>query len=174
MDLLDLGDLGSSDNNNMNNNQNNNMNIGGGGMNDLLGDLNSINLGQNNNMNNMNIRRFVVVQENNPGVKNPNKGLEIEASVYNNNGYYLSIVLHNKSAGMPINNFVMQFNNNPFGLSINPLCLSQLNLMPGQSIENNIPLNMNSPSQPPVGGQSTIQTGLRCNLNEYYFLLPII
>ena len=177
IDLLDLGDIGSGDNNN-NNNQMNNNNMNSGGMNDLLGDLNSINLGgnMNNNMNNNmpNVRRFVVVQENNPGVKNPNKGLEIEASVYNNNGYYLSIVLHNKSAGMPINNFVMQFNNNPFGLSVNPTCLNNVNLQPGQSIENNIPLNMNNPSQQPVGGQSTIQTGLRCNLNEYYFLLPIV
>ena len=149
-----------------------------GGINDLLGDLNNIDLGggggMNNNMN-MNVQRFVVIQENNPGVSNPNKGLEVEASVFNNNNnFFMSIVLKNKSAGMPINNFVIQFNNNPFGLSVNPNCLSNINLMPGETSQNNIPLSINNPSQMPMSGQSTIQTGLRCNLNEYYFLLPVV
>ena len=181
IDLLDLGDFNTASNPPQNNQQN--MNSGGGI--DLLNDLNNIDLGgggMNNNMNNMNmgmnnvnVQRFVVIQENNPGVSNPNKGLEVEASVFNNNNnFFMSIVLKNKSAGMPINNFVIQFNNNPFGLSINPNCLSNINLMPGQTIENNIPLNMNNPSQMPQPGQSTIQTGLRCNLNEYYFLLPVV
>ena len=181
IDLLDLGDFNTASNPPQNNQQN--MNSGGGI--DLLNDLNNIDLGgggMNNNMNNMNmgmnnvnVQRFVVIQENNPGVSNPNKGLEVEASVFNNNNnFFMSIVLKNKSAGMPINNFVIQFNNNPFGLSINPNCLSNINLMPGQTIENNILLNMNNPSQMPQPGQSTIQTGLRCNLNEYYFLLPVV
>ena len=188
IDLLDLGDFNTSNNPPQNNNQQNMNN--GGGINDLLGDLNNIDLGGgginnnmknniNNNMNNinnnMNIQRFIVIQENNPGVSNPNKGLEVEASVFNNNNnFFMSIILRNKSAGMPINNFVIQFNNNPFGLSINPNCLSNVNLMPGQISENNIPLNVNNPSQMPQPGQSTIQTGLRCNLNEYYFLLPVV
>ena len=175
IDLLDLGDFNSGNNLPQNNQQNMN---NGGGINDLLGDLNNIDLGggggMNNNMN-MNIQRFVVIQENNPGVSNPNKGLEVEASVFNNNNnFFMSIVLKNKSAGMPINNFVIQFNNNPFGLSVNPNCLSNINLMPGEISENNIPLNVNNPSQMPMSGQSTIQTGLRCNLNEYYFLLPFV
>ena len=166
-------------NNNIDLLENNQQNMNnGGGINDLLGDLNNIDLGggggMNNNMN-MNIQRFVVIQENNPGVSNPNKGLEVEASVFNNNNnFFMSIVLKNKSAGMPINNFVIQFNNNPFGLSVNPNCLSNINLMPGEISENNIPLNVNNPSQMPMSGQSTIQTGLRCNLNEYYFLLPFV
>ena len=177
IDLLDLGDFNSSNNPPQNNNQQN-MNSGGG-INDLLGDLNNIDLGgnnnMNNNMNNMNIQRFIVIQENSAGASNPNKGLEVEASVFNNNNnFFMSIVLKNKSAGMPINNFVIQFNNNPFGLSVNPNCLSNVNLMPGQISENNIPLNVNNPSQMPMPGQSTIQTGLRCNLNEYYFLLPVV
>ena len=178
IDLLDLGDFNSSNNPPQNNNQQN-MNSGGG-INDLLGDLNNIDLGgggmNNNNMNNnMNVQRFIVIQENSAGVSNPNKGLEVEASVFNNNNnFFMSIVLKNKSAGMPINNFVIQFNNNPFGLSVNPNCLSNVNLMPGQISENNIPLNVNNPSQMPMPGQSTIQTGLRCNLNEYYFLLPVV
>ena len=152
----------------------------GGGINDLLSDLNNIDLGGGGggmmpNNNNMNIQRFVVIEENSPGVSNPNKGLEVEASVFNNNNnFFMSIVLNNKSAEMPINNFVIQFNNNPFGISINPNSLSNINLMPGQISENTIPLNMNNPSQMPMPGQSTIQTGLRCNLNEYYFLLPIV
>ena len=177
IDLLDLGDLGGGNNPPQNNQQNMNS---GGGINDLLGDLNNIDLsgaggGINNNNMNMNVQRFVVIQENNPGVSNPNKGLEVEASVFNNNNnFFMSMVLKNKSAGMPINNFVIQFNNNPFGLSIDPNCLSNINLMPGQSSEKNIPLNMNNPSQMPMPGQSTIQTGLRCNLNEYYFLLPVV
>ena len=177
IDLLDLGDLGGGNNPPQNNQQNMNS---GGGINDLLGDLNNIDLsgaggGMNNNNMNMNVQRFVVIQENNPGVSNPNKGLEVEASVFNNNNnFFMSMVLKNKSAGMPINNFVIQFNNNPFGLSIDPNCLSNINLMPGQSCEKNIPLNMNNPSQMPMPGQSTIQTGLRCNLNEYYFLLPVV
>ena len=188
IDLLDLGDFGGGNNNPppQNNQQNANS---GGGITDLLGDLNNIDLGggggMNNNMNNNNmnmnnninpnVQRFIVIQESNPGVSNPNKGLEVEASVFNNNNnFFMSIVLKNKSAGMPINNFVIQFNNNPFGLSINPNCLSNVNLMPGQSSENNIPLNVNNPSQMPTPGQSTIQTGLRCNLNEYYFLLPVV
>ena len=175
IDLLDLGDIGGGSNPPQNNQQNNISS--GGGINDLLGDLNNIDLaglggGMNNNMN---IQRFVVIQENNPGVSSPNKGLEVEASVFNNNNnFFMSMVLKNKSAGMPINNFVIQFNNNPFGLSIDPNCLSNINLMPGQISENNIPLNMNNPSQMPMSGQSTIQTGLRCNLNEYYFLLPVV
>ena len=177
IDLLDLGDFNSGNNPPQNNQQNMN---NGGGINDLLGDLNNIDLGggggmNNNNNMNMNIQRFVVIQENNPGVSNPNKGLEVEASVFNNNNnFFMSIVLKNKSAGMPINNFVIQFNNNPFGLSVNPNCLSNINLMPGEISENNIPLNVNNPSQMPMPGQSTIQTGLRCNLNEYYFLLPVV
>ena len=179
IDLLDLGDFNTGSNPPPNNNQ---QNVNSGGGIDLLSDLSNIDLGggggMNNNMgmnNNINVQRFVVIQENNPGVSNPNKGLEVEASVYsNNNNYFMSIVLKNKSAGMPINNFVMQFNNNPFGLSINPNSLSNINLMPGQTSENNIPLNMNNPSQMPQPGQSTIQTGLRCNLNEYYFLLPVV
>ena len=175
IDLLDLGDFNSGNNPPQNNQQNMN---NGGGINDLLGDLNNIDLGggggMNNNMN-MNIQRFVVIQENNPGVSNPNKGLEVEASVFNNNNnFFMSIVLKNKSAGMPINNFVIHLNNNPFGLSVNPNCLSNINLMPGEISENNIPLNVNNPSQMPMPGQSTIQTGLRCNLNEYYFLLPVV
>ena len=185
VDLLDLGDFNTGNENYNINNNNNNMNNnkgGGGGIGDLLSALNNINLGdgggmnQNNQMNNnMNIQRFVVIEENSPGVSNPNKGLEVEASVFGNNGnYFLSIVLKNKSAGMPLNNFVIQFNNNPFGLSINPNCLSNINLMPGQISENNIPLSLNNPSQMPEPGQSTIQTGLRCNLNEYYFLLPCV
>ena len=185
INLLDLGDFNTG-NDIINNNMNNNINNKGGGINDLLGDLNNIDLGggggnmmsnnqMNNNMNNINIQRFVVIEENSPGVSNPNKGLEVEASVFNNNNnFFLSIVLKNKSAGMPINNFVIQFNNNPFGLSVNPNCLSNVNLMPGQISENNIPLSVNNPSQRPEPGQSTIQTGLRCNLNEYYFLLPCI
>ena len=186
IDLLDLGDFNTDsnnnniiNNNNMNNNMNNNNNVG---INDLLGDLNNIDLGggggiSNNNQinNNMNIQRFTVIEENSPGVSNPNKGLEVDASVYNNNNnFFLSIVLKNKSAGMPINNFVIQFNNNPFGLSVNPNCLNNITLMPGQISENNIPLSVNNPSQRPEPGQSTIQTGLRCNLNEYYFLLPCV
>ena len=179
IDLLDLGDFNTASNPPPNNNQ---QNVNSGGGIDLLSDLSNIDLGggggMSNNMgmnNNINVQRFVVIQENNPGVANPNKGLEVEASVYsNNNNYFMSIVLKNKSAGMPINNFVMQFNNNPFGLSVNPNSLSNINLMPGQTSENNIPLNMNNPSQMPQPGQSTIQTGLRCNLNEYYFLLPVV
>ena len=167
IDLLDLGDFNTDSNNNIN---------------DLLGDLNNIDLGggggiSNNNQinNNMNIQRFTVIEENSPGVSNPNKGLEVDASVYNNNNnFFLSIVLKNKSAGMPINNFVIQFNNNPFGLSVNPNCLNNITLMPGQISENNIPLSVNNPTQMPEPGQSTLQTGLRCNLNEYYFLLPCV
>ncbi len=174
IDLLDLGDFNSGNNPPQNQQNMNNP----GGINDLLGDLNNIDLGggggMNNNMN-MNVQRFVVIQENNPGVSNPNKGLEVEASVFNNNNnFFMSIVLKNKSAGMPINNFVIQFNNNPFGLSVNPNCLSNINLMPGETSQNNIPLSINNPSQMPMSGQSTIQTGLRCNLNEYYFLLPVV
>jgi len=178
IDLLDLGDFNTG-NDIMNNNNNMNVNKGGG-INDLLSDLNNIDLGGGGggimpNNNNMNIQRFVVIEENSPGVSNPNKGLEVEASVFNNNNnFFLSIVLKNKSAGMPINNFVIQFNNNPFGLAVNPNCLSNINLMPGQISENNIPLSVNNPSQRPEPGQSTIQTGLRCNLNEYYFLLPCV
>jgi len=184
IDLLDLGDfstgndnMNSNNNNNINNNMNNNNQ---GGMIDLLGDLNNIDLGgggimPNNNNQMNNIQRFVVIEESSPGVSNPNKGLEVEASVFNNNNnFFLSIVLKNKSAGMPINNFVIQFNNNPFGLSVNPNCLSNINIMPGQISENNIPLSVNNPSQRPEPGESTIQTGLRCNLNEYYFLLPCV
>ena len=176
IDLLDLGDLSIGNNPLQNNNNQQNMNSGNS-INDLLGDLNNIDLGGGGGMNNnnINVQRFVVIQENNPGVSNPNKGLEVEASVFNdNNNFFMSMVLKNKSAGIPINNFVIQFNNNPFGLSINPNSLSNINLMPGQISENNIPLNMNNPSQMPMPGQSTIQTGLRCNLNEYYFLLPIV
>ena len=180
IDLLDLGDFNTGNNNNIMNNNNINNNQGTGM--DLLGALSNIDLGggggnmNNNNMNNnINIQRYTVIEENSPGVSNPNKGLEVEASVFNNNNnFFLSIVLKNKSAGMPINNFVIQFNNNPFGLSVNPNCLNNINLMPGQISENNIPLNMDNPSQIPEPGQSTIQTGLRCNLNEYYFLLPCV
>ena len=180
IDLLDLGDFNTGNNNNIMNNNNINNNQGTGM--DLLGALSNIDLGggggnmNNNNMNNnINIQRYTVIEENSPGVSNPNKGLEVDASVFNNNNnFFLSIVLKNKSAGMPINNFVIQFNNNPFGLSVNPNCLNNINLMPGQIIENNIPLNMDNPSQIPEPGQSTIQTGLRCNLNEYYFLLPCV
>ncbi len=185
IDLLDLGggfDSGGA--NNMNNNQMQNPSS----PTDLLNDLGSLNLGgmnnNNNNMNNNNqmggqninnVQRFTVIQEDKPGVMNPNKGLEVEASVFSNyNDYYLSIQLTNKSAGMPINNFVMQFNNNPFGLSINPNCLSNVTLQPGQSFSNTIQLERNPQGQKPVGGQSTLQTGFRCNLNEYYFLLPIV
>ena len=184
IDLLDLGDFNTDSNNNIiNNNNNNNMNNNNNvGINDLLGDLNNIDLGggggiSNNNQinNNMNIQRFTVIEENSPGVSNPNKGLEVDASVYNNNNnFFLSIVLKNKSAGMPINNFVIQFNNNPFGLSVNPNCLNNITLMPGQISENNILLSVNNPTQMPEPGQSTLQTGLRCNLNEYYFLLPCV
>ena len=188
IDLLDLGDFNTDSNNNNiinNNNMNNNMNNNNNnnvGINDLLGDLNNIDLGggggiSNNSQinNNMNIQRFTVIEENSPGVSNPNKGLEVDASVYNNNNnFFLSIVLKNKSAGMPINNFVIQFNNNPFGLSVNPNCLNNITLMPGQISENNIPLSVNNPTQMPEPGQSTLQTGLRCNLNEYYFLLPCV
>ena len=187
IDLLDLGDFNTDSNNNIinnNNNMNNNMNNNNNnsvGINDLLGDLNNIDLGgeggiSNNNQinNNMNIQRFTVIEENSPGVSNPNKGLEVDASVYNNNNnFFLSIVLKNKSAGMPINNFVIQFNNNPFGLSVNPNCLNNITLM-GQISENNITLSVNNPTQMPEPGQSTLQTGLRCNLNEYYFLLPCV
>ena len=180
IDLLDLGDFNTGNNNNTMNNNNINNNQGTGM--DLLGALSNIDLGggggnmNNNNMNNnINIQRYTVIEENSPGVSNPNKGLEVDASVFNNNNnFFLSIVLKNKSAGMPINNFVIQFNNNPFGLSVNPNCLNNINLMPGQISENNIPLNMDNPSQIPEPGQSTIQTGLRCNLNEYYFLLPCV
>ena len=180
IDLLDLGDFNTGNNNNIMNNNNINNNQGTGM--DLLGALSNIDLGggggnmNNNNMNNnINIQRYTVIEENSPGVSNPNKGLEVDASVFNNNNnFFLSIILKNKSAGMPINNFVIQFNNNPFGLSVNPNCLNNINLMPGQISENNIPLNMDNPSQMPEPGQSTIQTGLRCNLNEYYFLLPCV
>jgi vesicle coat complex subunit len=181
IDLLDLGDFNTgNDNNIMNNDNNNNINNNKTTGIDLLGDLNNIDLGgggggntPNNNMNN--IQRYTVIEENSPGVSNPNKGLEVDASVFNNNNnFFLSIVLKNKSAGMELNNFVIQFNNNPFGLAVNPNCLSNINLMPGQISENNIPLSMNNPSQMPEPGQSTIQTGLRCNLNEYYFLLPCV
>ena len=185
IDLLDLGDFntGNDNNNNIMNNNNINMNNNQGTGIDLLGALNNLDLGgggnniniNNNNQLNNNIQRYTVIEENSPGVSNPNKGLEVDASVFNNNNnFFLSIVLKNKSVGMPINNFVIQFNNNPFGLSINPNCLSNINLMPGQISENNIPLNMDNPSQMPEPGQSTIQTGLRCNLNEYYFLLPCV
>ena len=75
---------------------------------------------------------------------------------------------------MPLNYFIIQFNNNPFGLVVNPNCLSNINLMPGQISENNILLSINNPTQMPEPEQSNIQTGLRYNLNEYYFLLPYV
>ena len=182
IDLLDLGDFntGNDNNNNIMNNNNINMNNNQGTGIDLLGELNNLDLGGggnniNNNQINNNIQRYTVIEENSPGVSNPNKGLEVDASVFNNNNnFFLSIVLKNKSAGMPINNFVIQFNNNPFGLSVNPNCLNNITLMPGQISENNIPLSVNNPTQMPEPGQSTLQTGLRCNLNEYYFLLPCV
>ena len=166
IDLLDLGDFNTDsnnnniiNNNNMNNNMNNNNNVG---INDLLGDLNNIDLGggggiSNNNQinNNMNIQRFTVIEENSPGVSNPNKGLEVDASVFNNNNnFFLSIVLKNKSAGMPINNFVIQFNNNPFGLSVNPNCLNNITLMACSASNTALPCRqgsrqpMNSPLRP--------------------------
>ena len=123
----------------------------------------------------MNIQRFVVIEENTSGVSNPNKGLEVEASVFSkNSNFFLSIVLKNKSAGMTLNNFVIHFNNNPFGLAVIPNCLNNINLMIGQISENNIPLSLNNPTQMTEPEQSNIQTGLRCNLNEYYFLLPYV
>ena len=105
IDLLDLGDFNTgNDNNIIDNNNNINNNNKSTGI-DLLGDLNNIDLGgggggniSNNNMNMNNIQRYTVIEENSPGVSNPNKGLEVDASVYNNNNnFFLSIILKNKS-----------------------------------------------------------------------------
>jgi hypothetical protein len=121
---------------------------------------------------------MIVIQENTNGVSNNNKGLEVESSIYRtNNGLILHIIFNNKSSGININNLIIQFNKNYFGLYIDPNCLNNINIQPNQIIEKFIPITINQPditkipqNNPPF----TIQTGLRCNLNEYYFVIPIM
>ena len=185
-------------NNNMNNNMNNDIqqNIPQTNLldiddvlnqnnqsNDLMGVFNNNNI--ISNMNNMNINdnyvkvpKMVVIQENTNGVSGNGKGLEVESSIYRtNNGLILHIILNNKSSGININNLVIQFNKNYFGISIDPNCLNNINIQPGQSIEQFIPLLINQPDNSKIPQNNppfTIQTGLRCNLNEYYFVIPIM
>jgi len=162
--LLDIDDV--LNNNNIQNNNN-----------DLIGLFNNNN---NNNINNnfIKVPKMIVIQENTNGVSNNNKGLEVESSIYRtNNGLILHIIFNNKSSGININNLIIQFNKNYFGLYIDPNCLNNINIQPNQIIEKFIPITINQPditkipqNNPPF----TIQTGLRCNLNEYYFVIPIM
>ncbi len=161
--LLDIDDV--LNNNNIQNNNN-----------DLIGLFNNNNNNINNNF--IKVPKMIVIQENTNGVSNNNKGLEVESSIYRtNNGLILHIIFNNKSSGININNLIIQFNKNYFGLYIDPNCLNNINIQPNQIIEKFIPITINQPditkipqNNPPF----TIQTGLRCNLNEYYFVIPIM
>ena len=161
--LLDIDDV--LNNNNIQNNNN-----------DLIGLFNNNNNNINNNF--IKVPKMIVIQENTNGVSNNNKGLEVESSIYRtNNGLILHIIFNNKSSGININNLIIQFNKNYFGIYIDPNCLNNINIQPNQIIEQFIPITINQPditkipqNNPPF----TIQTGLRCNLNEYYFVIPIM
>jgi len=168
--LIDMNDILDNKPENYINNQSNSDLISG-----IFGNNSSNN---NSSSNSIKVPKMVVIQENSQGSSGPGKGLEVEASISrNNNDLILTFIFNNRSSGVTINNLVIQFNTNYFGLSIDPNCLSNLNISPGQSINYSVPIYINNPDQnslPQGNPPFTIQTGLRCSLNEYYFMIPVM
>ena len=149
--------------------------IPGNQMQNIMSGINSMNLEQPKSIV---VPKMIVLPETAQGTAGPGKGLEIEAAFYRQiNGLMLKLSLNNKSSGIAINNFVLQFNKNLFGIAIDPNCLSDIVLQQGQIIERIIPVEITQPdtTKIPQGNPPyTLQTGLRCNLNEYYFVIPIM
>ena len=149
--------------------------IPGNQMQNIMNGINSMNLEQPKSIV---VPKMIVLPETAQGTAGPGKGLEIEAAFYRQiNGLMLKLSLNNKSSGIAINNFVLQFNKNLFGIAIDPNCLSDIVLQQGQIIERIIPVEITQPdtTKIPQGNPPyTLQTGLRCNLNEYYFVIPIM
>ena len=144
-------------------------------MQNIMSGINTMNLEQ---LKSMIVPKMIVLPETAQGSAGPGKGLEIEAAFCRQNkGLLLKLSLNNKSSGIAINNFVLQFNKNFFGISIDPNCLSDIVLQPGQIIERVIPIEIiqaDTTKIPQGNPPCTLQTGLRCNLNEYYFVIPIM
>ena len=149
--------------------------IPGNQMQNIMSGINSMNLEQPKSIV---VPKMIVLPGTAQGTAGPGKGLEIEAAFYRQiNGLMLKLSLNNKSSGIAINNFVLQFNKNLFGIAIDPNCLSDIVLQQGQIIERIIPVEITQPdtTKIPQGNPPyTLQTGLRCNLNEYYFVIPIM
>lgn len=146
-----------------------------GQMPNIINGINNMNIGQSNNIM---VPKMIVLRDTEQGVSGPGKGLEIEASLYRQGkSLFLKLLLNNKSSGMIINNLVLVFNKNYFGLTLDPNCLGDIVLQPGQIVERAVPVEVTQPdtSKIPQGNPPyTIQTGLRCTLNEYYFVIPVM
>lgn len=123
------------------------------------------------------IPKQVVLSENTPGFTNKSTGLCIEASLQREmSGLNLIMTFYNKTS-YPIQDFEIQFNKNYFGLSANSNQLRGMILQPGAMETKNIEISITSPDHmkvpsydPPV----LLQTAIRCNLDEYYFTVPIM
>lgn len=130
-------------------------------------------------VNNIKVPKMIVIPSTQVGFSSQTSGLEVEAAVFRRStSLYLQLYLTNKTtSNIPISNFIVQFNKNYFGLAIDPNCLTGITVNPGQSIDKVIELSLTQPDpskQPQGNPPYTIQTGLRCSLNEYYFVIPIM
>jgi hypothetical protein len=198
INLLDLNDiLGGSSNSNSNSNSNNYNNMQNQGQGNVHKPTNMsidmMNIFESNanmsplidNFNSMSVNtkrpavipKQIVLNENTPGYTNKNAGLCIEASLQREgSGLVMVMTFHNRSNSI-IQEFEIQFNKNYFGLSTNPGSLRGLVLHPGSSETKGIDIVITSsdPTKvPSYDPPCILQTAIRCNLDEFYFTVPIM
>ncbi len=184
MNLLDLNDILSgtvtSNITNNNSNKNNNLEIIG-----VFQSTNSIDHSLLQNVNSMSIRskreavipKQNVLNENTSGYTNKNYGLSIDAALQREDGNLTLYMTFTNKTNTQIQDFEIQFNKNFFGLSAYPNCLRGLILRPGIQETKSIDVILNQPDSskvpsydPPV----TLQTAIRCSLDEFYFTIPVM
>lgn len=121
----------------------------------------------------------VVVQASAPGAQKQASGLEIEAAVQKTSqGMQCRANLRLKNnTSQPITNFLFKANSNFFGFTVDQGIQQGLVLLPGSSVETSVLMTpkINAtegvpPSKPPI----TVQAGLMCSLDLFYFELPVL
>ena len=184
-DLLDLNSSPTNNNlsptqQNKNNYSNNNLMTDSNNLFDILTTDSNANTnmlqGQYQSKNPVIVPKKLVLDENTPGANNGSTGIVIEASVQRDNNLYLILNILNKSNVM-LTNFEIQLNTNYYGINCMSNSLSNLTLASGKSTEIKIDLFSNVScdlKKLPNTEPYLLQAAIRCNLDEFFFKIPVI
>ncbi len=188
--LLDINDLlgSGSSNPNTNNNPINNTNNNTINSQKVTSNLDMIGLFADNNEANFNslsinskvpavIPKMTVLSNTQPGYTSKSTGLAIEASLQREGDKLVMNMNFINTSQTPLQNFEIQFNKNYFGLTADTNGLKNLRVNPGTDESRSVNIVITSPDtskipsyDPPI----QIQTAIRCNLDEFYFTVPIM
>ena len=186
VNLLDLNDIlgGGSSSNSVTNNSSSNMNpttsidmigiFGGSNESSLINSFNSMSVATKKAAV---IPKQTVLSETQPGFTNKSIGLAIEASLQRENDKVVLYLNFINSSKWTVQDFEIQFNKNYFGLAADPNALRNISLAPGTSEMRGVNIVLTSPDSTKVPSYDPpvlLQTAIRCNLDEYYFTVPIM